>query len=174
MRDQLRSVRDQPISRSHARLAFVLSAAVIVLAAVALIALADAPRRAHQHDSRGRSPVTGWVVPSPPSTVATPPAAGSEAIRPRQDPQDQRGGRAARRARRALATHRALQHVPYRRAGVRVELTGAHDGKAILTVTAPSRRLARAGWHRFLARFHDRGSAYELHVKVGDGGRRGR
>lgn len=81
-----------------------------------------------------------------------------------QDPQDRRGGRAARRAARALARHRALQHVPYNYRGATVNLTGASgDGKAVLTVTAPTLKDAKADYRRFLARYHDTGRAYQPH-----------
>jgi hypothetical protein len=79
-----------------------------------------------------------------------------------QDPQDHPGTAAAKRAARALASHRALQHVPYRHGDVTIRLTGAlKNGKAILTVTAPTLAEAKAGYRRFLARYHDAGRAYQ-------------
>jgi hypothetical protein len=84
----------------------------------------------------------------------------SDAAPRRQDPQDRPGTFAHRRAGRELATHRALQHVPWRRGDVTVELVGARDGRAVLRVEAPGIATARRGYHVFLRRFHDDGRAY--------------
>ena len=100
----------------------------------------------------------------PTTSPALTPASG--ATRPRivsigaQDPQDRSASVAGRRAARALAAHCALQHVPYHHGRLAVELTAAHNGRAVLTVTAPTLNRARAGWRRFLARYHDPGRAY--------------
>lgn len=92
----------------------------------------------------------------------------------REDPQDQPGTKAAKRAARALKAHRALQHVPYRRGGVTIRLTGAlTDGKAVLTVTAVTLHQARVGYRRFLARYHDSGRAYRPRFIASKGRRRG-
>lgn len=165
MPNQLRSILGRPISPGQARLAFALSATVISLAAVLLITHSG-HGAAHQHPPQ---PTPTATVSIEPQTVTPPPSTGGGGRRPRQDPQDRRGSRAARRAARALSTHRALQHVPYHHGRIRIELTGAHDGRAILTVTGPSRRLARAGWRHFLARFHDAGRAYDPRLKVDHG-----
>lgn len=120
------------------------------------------------------TPLSARPVPGAPRTTAGSTSASarsrrstrSRAIRQvaSQDPQDRRGDRAARRAARALARHRALQHVPYNYRGATVNLTGASDdGKAILTVTAPTLKAAKADYRRFLARYHDTGRAYQPH-----------
>jgi hypothetical protein len=80
--------------------------------------------------------------------------------RPAQDPQDQPGTRAAAEARRELSTHRALQHVPWRRGNLVIDLTGARRSRAILRVSAPHLDAARRGYRRFLRRFGDDGGAY--------------
>ncbi len=159
MPNQLRDLRDRPLPPARARPAFLLSAVAIVLVAVVLIATGRSP----QHERPVTTPVaTVATAPTPPSTAPLAPTATVA----RQDPQDVRGSRAASRAHRALVTHRALQHVPYRAGGVAIDLTGAHDGRAVLAVVARSRRQARAGWLRFLARYHDAGHAYEARLKV--------
>jgi hypothetical protein len=163
--NQLRALLETPISRTQARVAFAISATVVLLAAAALILLAD-ERPISTHAPGAGEPRSVAVAPPPAPLVATTPAPARSTVGPRQDPQDQPGSRAARRAARALATHAALQHVPYRRGGVRIELTGARDGRALLTVTAPTRPRARAAWRAFLARFHDSGRAYRLHLSV--------
>jgi hypothetical protein len=79
-----------------------------------------------------------------------------------QDPQDPPGTAAAKRSAQVLASHRALQHVPYHHGAVTIRLTGVlKDGKAILTVTAPTLADAKAGYRRFLARYRDTGRAYQ-------------
>jgi hypothetical protein len=83
-----------------------------------------------------------------------------------QDPQDRPGTPAARRARRELATHRALQHVPWRRGGVSILLVGAHHGKAVLSVAGPTRVADRRGWRSFLRLFQDDGRSYVPRLRV--------
>lgn len=78
----------------------------------------------------------------------------------RQDPQDRAGSAAARAARGELRSHRALQHVPYRGAGVTVTLVGARHGRALLSVRGGDLATERRGWRAFLRRFGDDGSAY--------------
>ena len=80
--------------------------------------------------------------------------------RRQQDPQDERGSAASPRAARALQSHRALQHVPYRDGGLTVALVGARGSQAVLRVSAPTVAAARRGWHRFLRRYRDSGRAY--------------
>jgi hypothetical protein len=80
--------------------------------------------------------------------------------RARQDPQDQPGSAAARAARGELRTHRALQHVPYRGAGVKITLVGARHGRAMLSVRGGDLATERRGWRGFLRRFGDDGGAY--------------
>ena len=65
-------------------------------------------------------------APTPSSAPALePPPEAPRRAELRQDPQDVRGSAAARRAARALRSHRALQHVPYRGGEVRIALVGA-------------------------------------------------
>lgn len=78
----------------------------------------------------------------------------------RQDPQDRPGSTAARGVREELQTHRALQHVPYRGAGVAITLVGARHGRALLRVRGGDLATERRGWRRFLRRFDDDGGAY--------------
>ncbi|MET0557614.1 MAG: hypothetical protein ABW065_02930, partial [Solirubrobacterales bacterium] len=91
----------------------------------------------------------------------------------RQDPQDQEGSAAARRAARALASHRAFQHVPYRSDELVVELVGARGHRAVLRVSAATVQAARAGWRRFLRRYRDAGRAYIAIFRGKDGKRDG-
>jgi hypothetical protein len=176
MRDTGRSWGDQP-----ARL--VLSACVVVLAA-AVILVVGAGHHKHPHTLRpvrASRPVVLAPIPTTLATTAPTPTPSTPAASPstrqvssqkgtrvpQQDPQDRRGSPAAKRAARALASHRALQHIPYRHGPVSITLTGAlPDGKAILIVTAPTLREARAGWRRFLARYHDNGRAYQPHFEA--------
>ena len=152
---------------------FAVCAGVLLVIAAALILL-HASGQDHQGASSHRVAPSRAVVLAPSAAATTPvtptaPAASkhkkrSSATRKRiaaQDPQDHRGTKAAKRAARALASHRALQHVPYRHGAVTIRLTGAlKNGKAVLTVTAPTLREARAGYRRFLKRYHDAGRAY--------------
>jgi len=78
----------------------------------------------------------------------------------RQDRQDRPGTVAHHRAAEELAGHRALQHVPYRRAGVSIDLIGARGDRAVLGVRADTPAAARDGWLLFLRSFDDPGRAY--------------
>ncbi|MBK5218934.1 MAG: hypothetical protein JJE35_03995, partial [Thermoleophilia bacterium] len=104
---------------------------------------------------------------SAPAAVVSPPPAGvpeqSAVLVPphrRQDPQDLPGSEAATRLAEALRERRALQHVPYRRGELAIELVGARRGKAVLRVSAPDRAAARRGWGEFLRRYRDAGASY--------------
>ena len=89
-----------------------------------------------------------------------------------QDPQDRRGSALARRSGRELASHRALQHVPYRREAVSIALVGARGTRAVLRVSAPTLTAARRSWRSFLRRYRDSGRAYlpRFDVRRGIGG----
>lgn len=91
---------------------------------------------------------------------------------PLQDPQDRPGTAAARRAHRELGSHRALQHLPYRRGGVAISLIGARGPRAILRVEASTVAVAHRAWRTFLRRYGDDGRAYLPAFKV-KGARRG-
>lgn len=158
MVDRLRILLDRPLDPSAARAILVLASAIL-LGFAALFALA-----ARQPDR----PISPQVRPAAPSLSA--PALPSEvaeveepergpALR-RQDPQDEKGSAAARRAARAMSSHRALQHVPYRSGELAISLVGARGSRAVLRVRASTVRAGRQGWHRFLRRYGDSGRAY--------------
>jgi len=159
MIDRLRALLDRPLDPSAARAILVFASAILVGFA-ALLVLAAAGKPDPQANTARR-----------PSSIAAPPAVdpaarpvGGAAERrlpaPRQDPQDIGGSAAARRASRALRSHRALQHVPYRGGDLRIDLIGARGNRAVLRVDAATARAARQGWHRFLRRYRDSGQAY--------------
>jgi hypothetical protein len=156
MVDRLRVLLEEPLDPRVGRAVVVLASA-IVLGLAALFVLAA---REPEIGTRVETPTT---APSP-SDQAPPelePAPIEKAAsRRRQDPQDQEGSPAARRAARALASHRALQHLPYRSGGLTVELVGARGHRAVLRVSAETARAARRGWWRFLRRYGDSGRAY--------------
>lgn len=154
MTDRLRDFPDRPLDPGAAR-AVLASASVILLGVAALFVLA-----AGQGD-----PTTAPERPAPAHSAPLP-AAPIEVGRHdppahlRQDPQDIAGSAPARRAARALRSHRALQHVPYRHGNLVIDLVGAEGHQAVLRVSAPTRAAARRGWRAFLGRFRDRGEAY--------------
>jgi len=158
MADRLRALLDRPLDPSAAR-AIVAFASAILLGLSALFVLAgnepDRPRSQEVRPAASSSP-----APSGPARPVEGEAVERRPSTRRQDPQDARGSGAARRAARALRSHRALQHVPYRAGGVAVALVGARGGRAVLRVSAPTVAAARRGWHRFLRRYLDSGRAY--------------
>ncbi len=170
MADRLRALLDRPLDPSAAR-AIVAFAGAILLGLATLFVLAGG--ESDQPSSRQARPAAS-SRPAPASSVE--PAEG-EAVEPRtstrrrQDPQDARGTAAARRAARALRSHRALQHVPYRDGQVTVALVGARGSRAVLRVSAFTVREARRGWHRFLRRYRDAGRSYLPVFKASDGKR---
>jgi hypothetical protein len=143
-----------PLSGRAARAVLILTALVchgyVLMTLLSIAAGGEAQPGAEQHAARRRA------VPVRP--------AGSErdpgVAHPRQDPQDRLGSASARAARGELRTHRALQHVPYRGAGVTITLVGARDGRALLRVRGGDLATERRGWRGFLRRFGDDGSAY--------------
>ena len=84
----------------------------------------------------------------------------STAPRRRQDPQDEEGSAAARRAARALRSHRALQHVPYRDGELAIALVGARGDRAVLAVSAPTIGPRAAAGGRSCGAIRDTGRAY--------------
>jgi len=160
MIDRLRFLLDRPLDPLAAR-AVVVFASAILLGFAALFALAAG--------EPGRSAAPGrQAVPTQPQAArsfggaqadAAPPAPNA-AHRPRQDPQDEAGSPAAARAAKALRSHRALQHVPYRRDRLTVRLIGARGGRAVLAVRAPTTAAAHRGWRAFLRRYRDTGHVY--------------
>jgi hypothetical protein len=109
-------------------------------------------------------------VSSGPAVESAPGARAAGAVprtRPRQDPQDRPGTVAHRRAVVELASHRALQHVPWRSGGVAIGLVGADGRRAVLLVSGPDLAAARRGYRRFLRRYDDRGRSYLPRFRVG-------
>ena len=155
MVDRLRVLLEEPLDARVGR-AIVMLASAIVLGLAALFVFAA---REPETGTRAKAPATPRST-SGQVPVLEPAPVEETAPRHRQDPQDQKGSPAARRAARALASHRALQHVPYRSRGLTVELVGARGRRAVLRVSADTVQAARAGWRRFLRRYGDSGRAY--------------
>jgi hypothetical protein len=172
MVDRLRVLLDRPLEPSAARAIVVLASAILLGVAALFILAVSQPDQAPSPKERGAS-----IVP-PPAPVEPVGGVDEEGVAPsaadrRQDPQDVEGTAAARRAARALRSHRALQHVPYRLGKLAITLVGARGNRAVLKVTAPSSGAARRGWKAFLRRFEDRGNAYIVQFAAqGDGGTR--
>jgi hypothetical protein len=166
MADRLRALLDRPLDPSAARAILVLASAIFVGFTAILVLAASQPERP-------TSPERGSAVGVPPPPVSTTAVEAQKSPRHaglRQDPQDVRGSAAARRAARAVRTHRALQHVPYRRGSLAIILVGAEGHRAVLRVSAPTRAAGRRGWRAFLRRFRDRGEAYVARFVVGEAG----
>jgi hypothetical protein len=164
MIDRLRLLLDRPLDPLAAR-AVVVFATAILLGFIALFVLGSS--------ESGRPPAAGkQVLAAPPrfggsygapTLEAHSPAAPRASRRHRQDPQDEKGSPPAARAAKALRSHRALQHVPYRRGPFTVRLVGAARGRAVLAIDAPTISAARRGWRRFLRRYGDSGRSYVPH-----------
>jgi hypothetical protein len=172
--DRLRFLLDRPLDPAHARAVVVLATAVLVgFVAVFVLGAASSDRPAPAgpdavaaQSHPGRSFGDGEVEAAP--------AAPSTTRRPGQDPQDEKGSPAAGRAAKAMRSHRALQHVPYRSGRFSVHLIGAHGGRAVLAVGAPTISAARRGWRGFLRRYRDSGRSYVPHfIGGGEGGANG-
>jgi hypothetical protein len=170
MIDRLRALLDRPLDPSAAR-AILIFASGIFLGLATLFILAGS-------EPGPTAPLRDW----PPSLDSSPVVPVEEregdagrrqppSLR-RQDPQDIAGSAAAERAARALRSHRALQHVPYRSGDVTIVLAGARGSRALLRVTAPTLPAGRDGWRRFLRRYRDSGRSY-VAVFTERGGRNG-
>ncbi|HSS41642.1 MAG TPA: hypothetical protein VLK37_03730 [Solirubrobacterales bacterium] len=157
MADRLRALLDRPLDPSAARAILVFASAILVGFAALFVLAASEPEQpiSTGHPAAVSSPNPGAAI----QAVEDNSAEGHAALS-RQDPQDVEGSFAALRAGRALRSHRALQHVPYRSGRLTVELVGARGPRALLQVTAGTVRSARAGWRRFLRRYRDSGRAY--------------
>jgi hypothetical protein len=167
MADRLRALLDRPLDPSAARAVLVLASTILVGFTAVLVLAASQPERPTSPE-HGSAEVGS---PTPASAPALePPPGSSRSAELRQDPQDVRGSAAARRAGRAIRSHRALQHVPYRRGNLAINLVGAEGHRAVLRVSAPTRAEGRRGWRAFLRRFRDRGEAYIVRFVVGDAG----
>lgn len=156
MVDRLRVLLEEPLDPGVGRAVVVLAGAIVLgLAALFILAV-----REPEPSTRAEAPTTARSTSGQAPAELEPAPVEVTAPRRRQDPQDQEGSPAARRAARALASHRALQHVPYRSGGLTVELVGARGRRAVLRVSADTARAARRGWRRFLRRYGDSGRAY--------------
>jgi len=170
MVDRLRALLDRPLDPNTAR-AILVFASAILLGVAALFVLAAGQR--DQPTSPGRpSPAASSPGLAVPIEAVEDDSDKVQAALHRQDPQDVEGSAAARRAARALRSHRAIQHVPYRRRELAITLAGARGDRAVLRVTAPNLPAARRGWKDFLRRYHDRGEAYISRFVAPDEGRR--
>lgn len=155
MADRLRALLDRPLDPSAARAILVFASAILVgIAGLFILSASEADRPTSPDRPSASAP-----SPDPAAPTETPQVERPAAPR-RQDPQDIEGSAATRRADRALRSHRALQHVPYRDGELRVVLKGARGRRAVLRVSAPTVREARRGWRRFLRRYQDPGRAY--------------
>lgn len=160
---RLRLLLERPLDPATARLVVLLGGAVSVGFAVLVGLGLLGPGATGSPRSVTAPPRVSRAAVGVRPTVSTSPLAADATDRGRrrpQDPQDRPGSRAARRAHRELATHRALQHLPYRHGDLSTWLVGARDSKAVLEVRATSLAAARRGWRAFLRRSHDDGHAY--------------
>lgn len=157
MVDRLRALLEEPLDPRLGRAVVVLASAILLGLAALFILAAHQP----ETSTRAEEPLAARSTSgSATADLAPAPISDTPAAPRRQDPQDQEGSAAARRAARALASHLALQHVPYRSGELAVELVGARGHKAVLRVSADTVQAARAGWRRFLHRYRDSGRAY--------------
>jgi hypothetical protein len=161
MIDRLRFLLDRPLDPLAAR-AVVVFATAILLSFAALFVLgsgeSSGPPAAGEQASSPPPPRSGRSHDAPVLEAQSP--AAPRPPRRRQDPQDEKGSAAATRAAKVLRSHRALQHVPYRRGAFTVHLVGVARGRAVLAIDAPTISAARRGWRRFLRRYGDSGRSY--------------
>jgi hypothetical protein len=165
MIDRLHSFLDRPLDPSAARAIFAFASTILVGFAALFILAAREP----EQPTPGDHPSAAAPSPTPaaPTQAVEDSSGEGKPETRRQDPQDVEGSSAARRAGRALRSHRAIQHVPYRRGDLAITLAGARGRRAVLRVSAPNLLAARRGWRVFLRRFRDRGSAYLPYFAVG-------
>jgi hypothetical protein len=164
--DRLRLLLDRPLDPAVARAVVALGSAIFLgFAATFVLGAGERERPVSSREGAARS---SKVAATPVEEIAPKPKRPSS--RRLQDPQDDRGSAAGRRAARALQSHRALQHVPYRDGGLTVALVGARGSRAVLRVSAPTVREARHGWHRFLWLYRDSGRAYAPVFRARGGG----
>jgi hypothetical protein len=158
MIDRLRFLLDRPLDPLVARAVVVFASAILLGFAALYVLAAREPGSSAAPDRQAVLPPPGEPFGTARAQAAPP--APPEARPRRQDPQDETGSPAARHAAKTLASHRALQHVPYRRGPLSVRLIGARGGRAVLAVSAPTISVARKGWRQFLQRFGDSGRSY--------------
>jgi hypothetical protein len=160
MLERFRAFLDRPLDPGAGRaIVACASAAFLGLGVLVVLGAVDVAERP---GGEGPPPV---AASTPAATLPLPAEVPGQSTAPapsrhRQDPQDVPGSGAARRVARALREARALQHVPYRRGELTIELVGARGGKAVLRVRAPGAAEARRGWREFLHRYRDGGRAY--------------
>ncbi len=159
MVDRLRLLLDRPLDPLVARAVVVFAGAILLgFAAIFVLGVSESGRPASAPEPR----VPRRAQPSLPEVAPVEHPGGPR--RPphhrRQDPQDEKGSAAGRRAAKALRSHRALQHLPYRQGRLSVQLVGARGRRALLQVSAPTVVDARQGWRAFLRRYRDDGHAY--------------
>lgn len=169
MIERFRAFLDRPLDPAAGRAILALATASLVgFAAVILLAGGEPRGVDHAQVTSAPTPAAADVDP-----LDLDAGGSARAQLPKQDPQDRPGSAAARRAASALRERRALQHVPYSLGAVSIVLVGAHRGRAVLRVSAPTRAAARRAWRAFLDRFEDRGSSYKpLFVGSQNRGRR--
>ena len=161
MVDRLRALLEEPLDPRAGRAVLVLASAILLGLASLFVLTAREPDGADGPQGKAQAPTAAPAVPAaPPTGDVEQELAESRPPHRRQDPQDEEGSLAARRAARALRSHRALQHVPYRGGEVTVVLAGARGDRAVLRVSAPTALAAQRGWHRFLRRYRDSGRSY--------------
>jgi hypothetical protein len=161
MIDRLRLLLDRPLDPQAARAVVVFASAIFAgCAALFVLGAGGSGRSAATSDAPAVAPSSQPARPLAATLPEAVPAAPRTSRRRRQDPQDEKGSAAARRAAKALRSHRALQHVPYRHGRFTVRLIGAHGARAELAVSAPTVGAARRGWRAFLRRYRDSGRAY--------------
>jgi hypothetical protein len=166
MIDRLRFLLDRPLDPPAARALVVFATATLLGFAALFVLVGIETEGPTSHEARSA------VSPSVPAAPIQEVESESPARRP-QDPQDVKGSVAARQAARDLRSHRALQHIPYRRGELAITLVGARGDRAVLRVSASSLPQARRGWRAFIRRYHDRGEAYIARfVARGEGRRR--
>jgi hypothetical protein len=170
MVDRLRALLDHPLDPNAARAILVLASAIFLGVAVLFVLAGSDP--APTISQEARPPAASSPAPIAPIEEVEGEAAGHRPPARRQDPQDVKGSAAARRAARALRSHRALQHVPYRDGKVTIILAGARGSRAVLRITAPTVPAARREWLRFLRGYRDSGRAY-VPIFRANGGRDG-
>jgi hypothetical protein len=169
MADRLRAFLDRPLDPSAARAILALASAIMLGLAALFVLAGSEPDRPTSQEARPAA--ASPSAPVAPVEEVEAEAVGHRPSRP-QDPQDVEGSAAARRAARALRSHRALQHVPYKRGELAITLVGARGDRAVLRVSAPNLSAARRGWRAFLRRYHDQGETYIARLVASGEGRR--
>jgi len=165
---RLRGLAERPVSPGVAR-AILTTALAVTVGIGCVVALGLGAR--HEPPIDHLRAGIAWVPSVAPARSRVEPRTPPEAAHRRQDPQDRPGTAAHGRADQELATHRALQHVPWHRGGVSIRLVGARGRKAVLSVSGPSRAADRHGRRSFLRRFDDDGRSYLFRLEVAKGGR---